>query len=71
MVGICDRSLSEWLQLIAELTLEKAKTLTRQHEAVHEQQSPKQELAVDAVRKRPPLKKDSHRAANGQRRKRS
>lgn len=65
VVGICDRSLSEWLQLNAELTLEKAKTLTRQHEAVHEQQS---ELAVDAIKKRPPLKKDSHRAAHGQKR---
>lgn len=73
VVGICDRSLSEQLQLDASLTLEKAMTLTRQHEAVHEQQSllrnaSKQELAVDFVKKKPPLKKGSHRAARGQKR---
>ena len=38
VVGIRDQSLSERLQLDSALTLEKAKTLTRQREAVHEQQ---------------------------------
>ena len=61
VVGIRDGSLSERLQLDPELTLEKAKTLVRQCEAVHEQQAllrsgPKQELAVDSVRRRPPFK---------------
>ena len=39
VVGICDDALSERLQLDSELTLEKAKTLVRQQEAVHEQQT--------------------------------
>ena len=39
VVGIRDNSLSEHLQLDAELTLEKAKTKIRQREAVHEQQN--------------------------------
>ena len=38
VVGIRDQSLSERLQLDSALTLEKAKTLMRQREAVHEQQ---------------------------------
>ena len=38
VVGIRDSSLSECLQLDANLTLEKAKTAIRQKEAVHEQQ---------------------------------
>lgn len=39
VVGIRDEALSERLQLDSELTLEKAKTLVRQREAVHEQQA--------------------------------
>ena len=38
IVGIWDSALSERLQLDPELTLEKAKKLVRQREAVHEQQ---------------------------------
>ena len=38
VVGIRDASLSERLQMDTELTLEKAKTLVRQREAVREQQ---------------------------------
>ena len=38
VVGIRDQAQSEWLQMDAVLTLEKAKTLVRQREAVHEQQ---------------------------------
>ena len=38
VVGICDTSLSERLQMDPDLTLEKAKTLVRQREAVREQQ---------------------------------
>ena len=38
VVGIRYQSLSERLQLDPELMLEKAKTLTRQYEAIHEQQ---------------------------------
>ena len=38
VVGIRDSALSERLQLDPELTLEKAKKLVRQREAVHEQQ---------------------------------
>ena len=37
VVGIRNTSLSEKLQMDAALTLEKAKRLIRQHEAVHEQ----------------------------------
>jgi hypothetical protein len=55
VVGICYRVLSESLQLDAEITLEKAKTMVRQQEAVHEQQSilhtPKEEKTVDHVRR--------------------
>ena len=66
VVGIRDEALSERLQLDSELTLEKAKTLVRQREAVHEQQvllrhGPKQELTVDAVRRRPPGKNKTPR----------
>ena len=61
VVSIHDGSLLEWLQLNPDLTLEKAKTLVREREAVYEQQAllrsgPKQELAVDSVRCRPPFK---------------
>ena len=38
VVGICDNALSERLQMEAELTLDKAKRLIRQREAVKEQQ---------------------------------
>ena len=38
VVGIRDQALSGHLQLDSTLTLEKAKTLTRQREAVHEHQ---------------------------------
>ena len=37
VVGIANSSLSERLQMIEDLALEKAKTLVRQREAVHEQ----------------------------------
>ena len=62
VVGIRNRSLSDRLQIESDLTLEKAKTLVRQREAVQEQQAllrngPKQELAVDFVKRRPPFKK--------------
>lgn len=53
VVGIHDRTLSERLQLDVELTLEKAKTMVWQREAVYEQQSilymPKEEKTVDHV----------------------
>ena len=39
VMGICDQSHSTRLQIDPELTLEKAKTLMRQREAVQEQQS--------------------------------
>ena len=38
VVGLSDRSLSERLQLEADLTLEKAMTQARQKELVHQQQ---------------------------------
>ena len=38
VVGIRDKALSQHLQLDPDLTLEKAKTLTRQREAIQEQQ---------------------------------
>ena len=54
VVGLIDHSLSERLQLDAKLTLESAKTLVRQQDAVHEEQavlltSSKHELAVNQV----------------------
>jgi len=55
IVGICDSTLSEYLQMEAELTLKKAKRLIRQWEAVREQQTilrtPLKEDSLDAVRK--------------------
>ena len=39
VVGILDMSLSERLQMDANLTLEKAKQIVRQHEAVQKQQT--------------------------------
>ena len=63
VVGIRDSALSERLQLDPDLTLEKAKTLVRQREAVHEQQAIlrgsgpiKQEMAVDFVKRKHPFK---------------
>ena len=38
VVGILDKGLSEKLQMYPELTLEQAKTMVRQKEAVHEHQ---------------------------------
>ena len=38
VVGIADSSLSEHLQMVKDLTLEKVKTLVRQSEAVHKDQ---------------------------------
>ena len=57
VVGIRDQALSERLQTVADLTLEKAKTLVRQREAVHEQQlalngSTKMDRSLDSVQKR-------------------
>ena len=58
VMGICDRALSEQLQLDAELTLEKAKKRVRQREAIKEQQVTLQgepsarlssELPIDSV----------------------
>lgn len=54
VVGIRDKALSERMQLDPKLTVDTAKQLARQREAVHEQQAflrtpPKQELAVEAV----------------------
>ena len=61
VVGIADSSLSERLQMIEDLTLEKAKTLVRQREAVHEQQLTlqgqiKSEPHLDAVQRYPSSK---------------
>jgi hypothetical protein len=53
VVGIRDTSLSEKLQMDAELTLEKAKRMVRQREAIHEQQEILKELTpIDAVKRR-------------------
>ena len=59
VVGICDSSLSEKLQLDPALTLEKAKKAIRQSEAVHEQQKmlkgnskPTAEYDLDAMQHR-------------------
>ena len=59
VVSIRDKTLSERMQLDPKLTLESAKTLVRQREAVHEHQQilrtpPKQELTVEFIRRRPP-----------------
>ena len=60
VVGIANSSLSERLQMIEDLTLEKAKTLVRQREAVHEQQLTlkgqiKSEPHLDTVQRYPSL----------------
>ena len=51
VVGIRDKALSERMQLDSKLTLEAAKTLARQREAVQEilRTPHKQELAVEAI----------------------
>ena len=54
VVGIRDLALSEQLQMETELTLDKAKRLIRQHEAVKEQQDAlkqpsKGDTSLDAV----------------------
>ena len=56
VVGIRDQALSERLQTVADLTLEKAKTLVRQREAAHEHQlalngSSKMDKSLDSVQK--------------------
>ena len=55
VVGICDSTLSEHLQMEVELTIEKAKCLIHQQEAVREQQAilrtPIKEESLDAVQK--------------------
>lgn len=61
VVGIRDKALSERLQLDPELTLEKAKKVVRQREAVQEQQQilksgPKEEKFVDFLKQRNPHK---------------
>ena len=57
VVGIRDQSQSERLQMDADLTLEKAKTLVRQREAVHEQQvllktGQKEDKSIDFLRQK-------------------
>ena len=56
VVGIRDQALSEHLQTVADLTLEKAKALVRQREAAHEHQlalssSSKVDKSLDSVQK--------------------
>lgn len=58
VVGIRDQSHSERLQMDPDLTLEKAKKLVMQREAVHEQQAllkvdPKVETSIDSLRQKP------------------
>ena len=57
VVGIADKKLSEQLQIDADLTLEKAKKIIRQKEAVHEQSSDlmgrsNPSLNLDAIREK-------------------
>ena len=61
VVGIRDQAQSERLQMDAGLTLEKAKTLVRQREAVHEQQillkhGQKDDKSIDFLRQGVPSK---------------
>ena len=55
VVGIRDSSLSERLQMDDQLTLEKAKKLVRQREAVKEQQSflKKEECSLEYIKQKP------------------
>ena len=62
VVGIRNYALSERLQIEAELTLDKAKRLIHQHEAVKEQQEVlkqqnKEDISLDAVAKEAPRRK--------------
>ena len=61
LVGISDRALSERLQLDADLTLEKAKKMVRQREAVHEQElelnKPGESMTLAEVHRPGPTKK--------------
>jgi len=58
LVRIRDNALSEWLQMEPELTLDKAKRLIRQREAMKEQQetirNPKKEGLVDSLARQGP-----------------
>ena len=61
VVGICYQAQSEQLQMDAGLTLEKAKTLVRQRQAVQEQQillKQKEDKLIDFLRRgfRPKVK---------------
>ena len=61
VVGIRDQSQSARLQMDPELTLEKAKTLVRQREAVQEQQSllqhgQKVDKSIDSLHRTPPFR---------------
>ena len=56
VAGIQDQALSKRLQTVADLTLEKAKTLVRQREAAHEHQLAlnglsKEDKSLDSVQK--------------------
>ena len=56
VAGIWDQALSERLQTVVDLTLEKAKTLVKQREAAHEHQlalngSSKVDTSLDSVQK--------------------
>lgn len=56
IVGIRDQAISKRLQMVADLTLEKAKTLVQQREAAHEHQltlngSSKEDKSLDSVQK--------------------
>ena len=62
VVGIRDNLLSERLQMESKLTLDKAKRLIRQREAVKEQQEvlrepTKEDSSLNAIRKPPPRRK--------------
>ena len=65
VVGIRDQLLSERLQQDSELTLKKAKTITRQREAIHEQQvildtgESSQPSSVDAIKHKGASKTES------------
>ena len=59
VLGICDHSLSEQLQMEPDVTLDKAKRLIHQRDAVKEQQETlkapiKEENVLDAISRRTP-----------------
>ena len=73
VVRICDQALSECLQMVADLTLKKAKTFVRHREAVHEHQlalngSSRVEKSLDLVQKQWAFNSRSkgHLSKNGQ-----